>query len=258
MHGALDADGQVVGVLADGLERMALQRDYRGYLMNRRLTLVSPYDPGVGFNVGNAMQRNKLIYALADAGLVVSSDYQKGGTWAGAVEQLQKLRFVPMYVHVNSISSQGIEELLKLGARRWPEPDNPSALVETIAAQTPLPQVMPEQGSLLFSFQERPVTEYGAKSASPLTAEPTATPQAETVTTSPADELFAKVKELLQDMETPKTEIEVAEELQISRTQAKDWLQRLVAEGVLEKLSKPVRYRSVFSRASLFERLGGS
>jgi predicted Rossmann fold nucleotide-binding protein DprA/Smf involved in DNA uptake len=30
-----------------------------------------------GFNVGNAMQRNKLIYALADASLMVSSDLNK-------------------------------------------------------------------------------------------------------------------------------------------------------------------------------------
>lgn len=47
------------------------------------------------------MQRNKLIYALADASLVVSSDLNKGGTWAGAVEQLDKLKFVPVYAFVH-------------------------------------------------------------------------------------------------------------------------------------------------------------
>jgi predicted Rossmann fold nucleotide-binding protein DprA/Smf involved in DNA uptake len=31
-------------------------------------------------NVGQAMQRNKLIYAPSDAALVVSSDHEKGGT----------------------------------------------------------------------------------------------------------------------------------------------------------------------------------
>jgi hypothetical protein len=41
------------------------------------------------------MQRNKLIYALADAALVVTSDFQKGGTWAGAIEQLERLAFIP-------------------------------------------------------------------------------------------------------------------------------------------------------------------
>lgn len=47
-------------------------------LAEGRLVLVSPYDPSTGFNVGNAMQRNKLIYALADASLVVSSDLDEG------------------------------------------------------------------------------------------------------------------------------------------------------------------------------------
>ncbi len=49
----------------------------------------------------------KLIYALADAALVVSSDYEKGGTWAGAVEQLEKLQFVPVYVRSNGFEQLG-------------------------------------------------------------------------------------------------------------------------------------------------------
>jgi hypothetical protein len=40
------------------------------------------------------MQRNKLIYALADAALVVNSDFEKGGTWAGAIEQLERLHLI--------------------------------------------------------------------------------------------------------------------------------------------------------------------
>jgi predicted Rossmann fold nucleotide-binding protein DprA/Smf involved in DNA uptake len=35
------------------------------------------------------MGRNKLIYGLADFGVVVSSDYKTGGTWSGAVEALK-------------------------------------------------------------------------------------------------------------------------------------------------------------------------
>lgn len=81
MHGALLAEGDVAGVMADSLERAALARDNREPLMEGRLVLISPYDPAAGFNVGHAMQRNKVIYALADAGLVVTSDFEKGGTW---------------------------------------------------------------------------------------------------------------------------------------------------------------------------------
>ena len=102
MRGALEAGGRVVGVLSNDLQRAALRREHRDVLMDRRLVLVSPYDPAAGFNVGNAMRRNKLIYALAGAALVANSDYKKGGTWAGAVEQLDKLRLVPVYVRSDS------------------------------------------------------------------------------------------------------------------------------------------------------------
>ncbi len=62
------------------------------------------------------------------------------------------------------------------------------------------------------------------------------------------------VRELFKKITTPKTDTEVATDLHVTKGQAKAWLQRLVDEGVLEKLSKPVRYRSVSSQASLFER----
>src|SRR6266487_236338 len=59
VNGALQAGGAVVGVVSDSLERGALARDNREPLMNKKLALISPYDPAAGFNVGNAMQRNK-------------------------------------------------------------------------------------------------------------------------------------------------------------------------------------------------------
>src|SRR5205085_4954340 len=125
MRGALDTGGKVIGVLSDSLERAALNREHRNLLMDGQLVLVSPYDPAAGFNVGNAMQRNKLIYALSDAALVVSSDYEKGGTWAGAVEQLDKLRLVPVYVRSNGTTSIGLEALQHKGALPWPDPETP-------------------------------------------------------------------------------------------------------------------------------------
>jgi DNA processing protein len=80
-------------------------------------------------------------------------------------------------------------------------------------------------------------------------------PQLSDSSLTPADDLFAKVRELLKQMTTPKTDAQVATDLQVTKGQAKEWLKRLVDEGVLEKLSKPVCYRSVSSQASLFERL---
>ena len=136
MHGALDAGGRVVGVLADGLERAAMLREHREALMDGRLILVSPYDPAARFQVGHAMQRNKLIYALSDAALVVNSDYGKGGTWTGATEQLDKLKLAPVYVRANGEMGRGLEALRERGAMPWPEPETPEALeriLDTVA-----------------------------------------------------------------------------------------------------------------------------
>jgi DNA processing protein len=132
MRGALGAGGTAAGILADSLERAVLNREYRSPLMEGQLVLVSPYDPMAGFNVGNAMQRNKLIYSLADAALVISSDYQKGGTWAGAVEQLTKLRLVPVFVRSQGEIGKGLQELQNIGALPWPNPGNAEDLVRTL------------------------------------------------------------------------------------------------------------------------------
>ena len=253
MRGALESGGEVVGVLADSLERAALNREHRNFLMDGQLVLISPYDPSAGFNVGHAMQRNKLIYALADAALVVSSDYQKGGTWAGAVEQLEKLRLVPVYVRSNGETSKSLEALRCKGALPWPNPETPEALAEALAIQASPKKDTFEQDELSFSVREESNHAYEIPPSS-LPSDDFLAPTSLESPLTPADALFAKVRELLETMTTPKTDSEVATDLKVSKGQAKEWLQRLVDEGVLEKLSRPVRYRSVSSQALLFDR----
>lgn len=138
MRGALEAGGTGIGVLADSLGQAALARAYRDVLMEGRLVLISPYDPAAGFNVGHAMQRNKLIYALADAALVMSSDFQKGGTWAGATEQLDKLRFVPVYVRAQGEVGKGLNALRQKGALPWPDSITPESFEELLANPPPV------------------------------------------------------------------------------------------------------------------------
>ncbi|TMQ09555.1 MAG: hypothetical protein E6J90_37720 [Deltaproteobacteria bacterium] len=150
MRAALSEGGNVSGVLSDSLERAALARENREFLMERRLVLISPFDPSAGFNVGHAMQRNKLVYALADAALVVSTDHNKGGTWTGAVEQLEKLHYVCVYVRSSGNTTEGIRALVKKGAVPWPEPRDAQALRAALQAQ-PSPTKMPPQSGLPFA-----------------------------------------------------------------------------------------------------------
>ena len=128
MRGSLEAGGHVIGILGNNLERAVLNRGNREPLMDGRLVLVSSFDPAVRFRGWQAMERNKQIYALADAALVVNSDHGHGGTWAGATEQLVKLRYVPVYVRSDGEPCRGLDELVVRGADRWPEPETPSGL----------------------------------------------------------------------------------------------------------------------------------
>jgi len=133
VHASVAAGGRACSMLADGLENAALSRSNRDGLMQGNLVLISPYDPGSGFSVGNAMQRNKLIYALADAALVVHADLGKGGTWSGAIEQLSRLRFVPVYVRSTGVAAPALDALIVQGARPWPNPHTSEALERIIA-----------------------------------------------------------------------------------------------------------------------------
>lgn len=156
MAGALQAGGESVGVMADSLERAALASANRESLQDGNLALISPYDPAAGFNVGHAMQRNKLIYALANAGLVVNSDLGKGGTWTGAIEQLNKYQFGPLFVRAGENANDGCLALIEKGGIPWPEPANALELREAIERTANTSVRYPKQASLpLFASESK-------------------------------------------------------------------------------------------------------
>lgn len=115
MLGALEIEGTAIGVQADNLLRACSSAKYRDHLSNKNLVLISPFNPEAGFNVGNAMQRNKYIYCLSDAAVAVSSGLT-GGTWNGATENIKK-GWVPMWVKRTDDKSAGNSALNKLGAK---------------------------------------------------------------------------------------------------------------------------------------------
>tara|TARA_B100000446_G_scaffold188233_1_gene221581 strand:+ start:19651 stop:21168 length:1518 start_codon:yes stop_codon:yes gene_type:complete len=112
MLSALACGGESVGILADSLLRASASKAYREGLKENRLALISPFYPEASFNTGNAMARNKYIYAMSKSVVVVKSDYNKGGTWTGAKENLKK-QWVPLLVR--DTDHEGNRELIKLG-----------------------------------------------------------------------------------------------------------------------------------------------
>jgi predicted Rossmann fold nucleotide-binding protein DprA/Smf involved in DNA uptake len=120
MEGALEAGGVALGALADSLEATVRKADVREFIQDGRLVMVTMYAPNAGFSVGAAMGRNKVIYGLSDFAVIVSSDFQTGGTWAGATEAL-KGNWCPVFVRDGGNMPKGNGPLIKLGAVPLPE-----------------------------------------------------------------------------------------------------------------------------------------
>ena len=122
MNGALTAGGIAVGILVESLAKHARSAESRRFIGDGNLVLCTPYDPDARFTVGNAMARNKLIFALAQHSLIAAAEVGKGGTWTGATEELarrrQGLSATPVYVP-SEHDEPWATALLKMGALSW-------------------------------------------------------------------------------------------------------------------------------------------
>ena len=256
MSGALEAGGWALGVLAEGLAKTATSGQYRTDLVSDRLTLVSPYDPDSRWFPYSAMDRNKLLYGLSDAALVVASSADSGGTWAGAVEALKHGR-VRVFIKSTDSVAPGNPKLLRIGGIPFPaEPwDNLRVLF------TP-----PEQrNGKLFSgtTSEPPPVEECIDTASvaspdtPLAAEQTedttvalaqdrasaSKEESRATEAEPIRDAYALViEQILALVNEPRTDEWLADNMCVRAAQMRDWLDRGVREGRITKLKKPVRY----------------
>lgn len=275
MDGAEALGGIVCNVMAEGLAQAAISRRFRDGLQERRTLLISPYDPSAGFNVGHAIARNKFIFALADVGLVVNSDLERGGTWAGAIEQLRKLHFVPLYIRSSGKRSAGLDALLREGALPWPEPEDGEALEALFAdrsndSQAAAAAAADDQGHLDFkiaasapsrasdagldaarqvSMHEEPPSDpealkEGASDPSTATAKSTLVEAPSGPPVGLKQEMFATFERLIrQVLHAPKKAAQIADELDLNQMQTRDWLDRLVAKGLIEKKKSDATYR---------------
>jgi DNA processing protein len=262
MAGSLAAGGCAIGVLADSLETVSAKPIWRQALLEGRLLLLSSEAPAASFKVWRTMGRNKLIYALADAALVVSSAKGEGGTWAGASEQLQRWRFCPVHVLSDPQGGPGLAALAELGAEPWPEPRSARDLQSLLRATEHRASVAadPEpvqQGSLLAIVPPAP-----PQASSKLSPEdepgPAPEPRSEALASqpqrhmstagvepepTPAAALAAFVDNLvLTCLDQPLSLEDLAARLDVSKTEVKRWCQRLVERGLVRKLARPVRY----------------
>lgn len=87
---ALMNGAKVIEYLSDSMLKKLKKSDTVRYIQDGKLLLMSVAKPDAAFHVGFAMMRNRYIYAQSEATVVVRADLNKGGTWAGAVENLKK------------------------------------------------------------------------------------------------------------------------------------------------------------------------
>jgi len=149
MIAAINSGGSAAGLLADSLEKNIRASDARQALEERQLVLATSFSPNASFNVGNAMARNRLIYALADYALVIASDAEKGGTWAGG-EQALKDGWIPVFVVDGPNVPDGNRMLISRGGVPFPDSfdDSPSALSGWLEEHAPAKTPVAVQGSL--------------------------------------------------------------------------------------------------------------
>jgi predicted Rossmann fold nucleotide-binding protein DprA/Smf involved in DNA uptake len=245
MLGALEREGTAVGVLSDSLLRAATSAKYRKALMARDLVLVSPFNPDAGFDVGNAMARNKYIYCLADAAIVIAASKEKGGTWSGAVENLKK-GWVPLWVKSHQDPASGNSELVKRGAQ-WLPDGEPSALSVRNLME---PVEQPASGLLDVLAQQSSVADGSVENRPESGGVELPEASKELLDSQRGYDLFLnRLKQLTA--EAPAT-LEQLKSSDVSSAQLRDWLKRAVSEGHVRKLSKPVRYQREPQR-DLFE-----
>lgn len=86
---ALSCGSTAVAYLSDSLLRKMRSSAVIRPVQDGKLVLLSVVKPDAGFQAGIAMMRNRYIYAQSNAAVIVRSDYNKGGTWSGAMDNLK-------------------------------------------------------------------------------------------------------------------------------------------------------------------------
>ena len=249
MNSSITAGGKAIGVLAENLLKKSLEREARQAIAQGQLLLLSPYHPTAKFTVGTAMARNKVIYGIADHTLVVSAELQKGGTWAGAEEELKRPNHRPVFVRGDVNAPSGNRKLLEMGAIAWPSELGSSSLTEALTAaiesKSNGSSAQPGKQQVLFDVSE--------------TAEPDSVPQeppeqtcissaTAALASNPggpdfADEVYLAVLPFIKACANePGTVTEFARRLDVIATQVKKWLERAFVDGVLDKKQNPVRF----------------
>jgi len=251
MQACSEAGGTVIGILAADLLRSTVNRQNRQGIQSGQLVLISPFNPEAGFNAGNAMARNRYIYALADFAVVVDSAEGEGGTWAGAVENL-RYEWTPLFVR-DPGDRPGNRALIARGGRIFTysfetresikeylapnEAVAASATLDLVSTEAP---VEVEEPAIVESFEVPESLVDETPTGDQLAPSP---PESEPTDTAPLDLFPVFLQRLIVFLgSASRTDEEIRMALGLEKSQVKVWLAAAVSGGHVEKLKKPVTY----------------
>lgn len=138
LSAACAAGGSGIAVAAGALAELR-QKLVREGCTESSQTVVTPFHPEAGFSVGQAMGRNKLVYALSDVAVIAACEAGRGGTWTGALEALKRGK-PPVAVWISTHAPESNFALASRGAFAIETP-------EDLFGRMP----KPKQGSLFSS-----------------------------------------------------------------------------------------------------------
>ncbi|GBC61435.1 DNA-processing protein DprA [Desulfonema ishimotonii] len=250
MTAALEAGGITIGVLAENLLKKSLERNARNAIAGGNMILVSPYHPNARFTVGTAMGRNKLIYALADYGLVVNAEHKKGGTWAGATEELKRENALAVFIRSGANVPPGNKKLLDLGGLEWPEikiRENLSRQLSDLAAKRM--EEKKQKNMSLFDFQKQHTAQADDSKRNEKKKTLPDEPETEdSPVIKPGDAIYEVVLPvIINHLGSPIAVDELSKILDVSKAQLGRWLKKAVDERKIRKLSRPARYERIKS-----------
>lgn len=227
---ALKAGGKVISFLSDGLGRTIKTKEVREHITQGKLLLLSSVNPKTGFTVYSAMDRNKYIYALSEFSVVVSSDVKKGGTWAGATENLNN-RWVPLFVRQGEGVPTGNLKLMGMGAK----PIFDTTIEDrTIYLYDWFKNNSQQKNDFKNEFNQMNIGSLLNNSEI----------QKNIITkTEQKFDLYSVVWPLIEKvLSEPRSQSDMCEILNVRKVQLEDWMERAIKDNKVKKSTKPLRY----------------
>lgn len=165
--------------------------------------------------------------ALSNGTFVVASDYNKGGTWTGAIENI-KNEWVNTFVWNNN-KYMGNSELIKKGGIGVESLDN-------IYIKELISKKVKKVDQLNIFDVDKTVKKVSIERENIISEN-----KAE-YDTSDFDAYYKIIDLLLNLLREPKSLEDVTTSLNITKSQATAWINRAINEGKIIKISRPIRY----------------